>query len=129
MRDKLQRIKKAKRKTGLPNKIQYKLACEAPGAKEFAFGDIFRNLRLSRQVLDSEAVCLWGSRMSKRSKQDLDRLSRRHPSILKCFDKLLAFQGLWGNICPALIRRLGELKCPSVRSKNCPSSQSFSNVS
>ncbi|KAL4772407.1 hypothetical protein BDW60DRAFT_187162, partial [Aspergillus nidulans var. acristatus] len=95
----------------LPKRSQNRLACTAPNAKEFAFGDVLRGLRLSCLAQDNEAAGVWESKISKRGKEDMDRLARKYPAIIRSLDRLLPYRGLWSDICPTLLRRWGYIRC------------------
>ncbi|THC88352.1 hypothetical protein EYZ11_012198 [Aspergillus tanneri] len=104
----------------LPEHVKQRLISEAPNAKEYEFGDIFRNLRYSQLAHDDGTIGVWKSRLSKRRSEDLERLSRRYPMIIRYLDRLLPFAGLWADICFTALRRLDRVKCPNIWSSLFP---------
>ncbi|KAA8647895.1 uncharacterized protein ATNIH1004_006597 [Aspergillus tanneri] len=78
----------------LPEHVKQRLISEAPNAKEYEFGDIFRNLRHYQLAHNDGAIGVWKSRLSKRRSEDLERLSRRYISF-------------------TALRRLDRVKCPN----------------
>ena len=52
--------------------------------------------------------------MSRRRDNDLERLSRKYPIIVKHLDRLLPFAGLWTDLSFTALRRLSRIKCPTV---------------
>lgn len=87
-----------------------------PKSQSLSDGEIYLNLRecqLKHNGQNGQNEAVWWTRLVEGRRKDIRRL-QRNASLLRAFDLILPWKGMWRSLTCSQIERMLALKCPEV---------------
>ncbi|KAL1873636.1 hypothetical protein Plec18167_006153 [Paecilomyces lecythidis] len=96
----------------LPAEARSQLREESSNSKNFLDGVIYRTFRQYQLVGDVYHSRKWWARLSSDEKKKQIRRLQRHERLMRGYDRLLPFIGLWDTFVTGHIKLILGLRCP-----------------